>query len=65
MDPWVIIVVLALIATVVTMAMGLLAMSSGGIVDRDFSTALMWARIGLQAFTVLLLFAAIVLRDTG
>lgn len=65
MDPWVIIVVVALIATVVAMAMGLLAMGSGGVVDRDFSTPLMWVRIGLQAFTVLLLFAALLLRGAG
>lgn len=65
MDPLAVIVILALIATVAAMAMGLLAMSSGGMVDRDFSTPLMWVRVGLQAFTVLLLFAALILRSSG
>jgi hypothetical protein len=45
--------------------MGLLSMSSGGVVDQDFSTPLMWVRVGLQAFTVLLLFAALLLRSSG
>lgn len=65
MDPLVVIVILALIATAVAMAMGLLAMSSGGVVDREFSTPLMWVRVGLQAFTVLLLFVALLLRRSG
>jgi hypothetical protein len=62
MDPLVVVVVLALIATIITLVMGLLAMSGGEAVDREFSTPLMWARVGLQAFAVALLMVALVLR---
>lgn len=62
MDPWVVVVVLALIATVITLFMGLLAMGGGDAVDREFSTPLMWARVGLQTFAVLALLAALFLR---
>jgi hypothetical protein len=62
MDPVVVVVVLALIATVVTLFLGLLAMSSGGAVDREFSTPLMWVRIGLQFVTIAALLGALYLR---
>jgi hypothetical protein len=62
MDPFVVVVVLALIATVITLFMGLLAMSGGEEVDREFSTPLMWTRIGLQALAVVAMLIALVLR---
>jgi len=62
MDALIIVIVLAIVATVGTMGLGLLAMSGGGSVDRTFSTPLMWTRVGLQAFTILLLVAAVMLR---
>ena len=62
MDPLVIVVVLALIATVITLFLGLLSMSGGESVDRDFSTPLMWTRVGLQAFAVVLMMLALFLR---
>jgi Hypoxia induced protein conserved region len=62
MDALMVIVVLALIATVIALFLGLLAMSGGEAVDRAFSTPLMWARVGLQAFTILLLCLALFLR---
>jgi Hypoxia induced protein conserved region len=62
MDPLLIVIVLALLGTLVTMFLGLLAMSSGGNNDKEFSTPLMWARVGFQAFTLLLLVAAVFLR---
>jgi hypothetical protein len=62
MDPLVIVVVLALIATIITLFLGLLSMSGGESVDRDFGTPLMWARVGLQAFAVALLMLALFLR---
>jgi Hypoxia induced protein conserved region len=62
MDLLTIIIILALIGTGVSMALGLLAMSGGGATDRLFSTRLMWTRVGFQAFTLLLLVAAVVLR---
>lgn len=62
MDPFVVVVVLALIATVITLFIGLLAMGGGEEVDREFSTPLMWARIGLQAFAVVAMLVALLLR---
>jgi hypoxia induced protein len=62
MDPLTIVIILALIGTAVAMALGLLAMSSGGATDRQFSTSLMWTRVGFQALTLLLLIIAVVLR---
>jgi hypoxia induced protein len=53
-----------LIGTGVSMALGLLAMSGGGATDRLFSTRLMWTRVGFQAFTLLLLAAAVFMRGT-
>jgi hypothetical protein len=62
MDLMLVVIVLAILATVVTMVLGLLAMSSGGSADREFSTSLMWTRIGFQAFTIALLVVAFLLR---
>lgn len=61
MDPLLVVIILALLATVVAMALGLLAMS-GGSTDRRFSTMLMWTRVGFQALTLLLLIVAVLLR---
>lgn len=62
MDVMLIIIIFAMIATLVTTVLGLISMSSGGSTDREFSTPLMWARIGFQVLTLLLLGAAILLR---
>ena len=62
MDILFIVIVLALIATVVTMSLGILVMSGGGDTDRWLSTRLMWVRVGFQALTVLLLLLAMFLR---
>jgi hypothetical protein len=62
MDPLTIVIVLALIATAITTALGLLAMSGGGATDREFSTSLMWTRVGFQGFTLLLLVLAVFMR---
>ncbi|HKE94429.1 MAG TPA: HIG1 domain-containing protein [Povalibacter sp.] len=62
MDLLLVVIVLAILATVVTMFLGLLAMGGGGTADREFSTPLMWARIGFQALTLALLILAVVLR---
>ena len=63
MDLLLVVIILALIATVVTMLIGLLAMSGGGSTDRHFGTPLMWARVGFQGFTLLLLVIAVFLRS--
>jgi len=62
MDVLLVLIVLALVATCVTLGLGLLAMSSGGSNDKDFGTSLMWTRVGLQAVTLLLLGLAVLLR---
>jgi hypothetical protein len=62
MDILLIVIVLALLATVAAMVLGLLVMSSNKSIDNEFSTPLMWARVGLQGFTLLLLVAAAFLR---
>ena len=62
MDLLTIVVVLALLATVVTMFIGLISMGGGDSLDREISTPLMWIRVGLQAFAIVLLFLAIWLR---
>jgi hypothetical protein len=62
MDPLRIVVILALVATVVTLFLGLLSMSGGEEVDNEFSTPLMWTRVGLQAFAVIMLFLALLLH---
>jgi len=61
MDPLLVVIILALVATVVAMGVGLLAMS-GGSTDRQFSTKLMWARVVFQALTLLLLVISALLR---
>ncbi len=62
MDPLLIVIIVALLATGVTMVLGLLAMSGGGATDREFSTKLMWTRLGFQVLTLLLLALAVWLR---
>ncbi len=62
MDPLLVVIILALIATVVAMFVGLLAMSGGGETDREFSTKLMWTRVAAQLATIVLLIAATFLR---
>ena len=62
MDILLVVIVLALIATCVTLGLGLLAMAGGGSNDKEFSTPLMWTRVGLQAGPLLLLGLAVMLR---
>ena len=61
MDALLVVIILALVATVVAMGLGLLAMS-GRSTDRQLSTMLMWTRVGFQALTLLLLVIAVLLR---
>lgn len=62
MDLLKIVIVLALLATVATLFLGLLAMSSGGELDREASTPLMWTRVGFQGLTLVLLVVAVLLH---
>lgn len=62
MDPLLIVIILALVFTLGTMALGLLVMSGGGETDREFSNKLMWTRVTAQAVTIVLLVVATFLR---
>jgi hypothetical protein len=62
MDSLLIVIILAMGATLVATILGLIAMSEGGAADKELSTPIMWTRVGLQALTLLLLIAAILLR---
>ena len=62
MDPLFLVILLALVLTVLVMVLGLMAMGGGGPIDRAFGTRLMWTRVGLQGFAILLLFLALFLR---
>lgn len=61
-DPFVILISIALLATVGALLIGIVVMSGGGNTDSFASTPLMWARVGLQALTVLLLIVALLMR---
>jgi hypothetical protein len=52
-------VIAALIATIVTLGLGLRSMSIGGKYDLEHSEKFMWERVGLQALVIVLLLAAI------
>jgi hypothetical protein len=55
-----VLVSLGLLATMVSLAMGIGSMAQGGEHDRDHSVRLMFARVGLQGLTVALLLLALV-----
>lgn len=54
-------VVLALIATIVTLAWGIGSMAVGGSYDEKHSEQLMFTRIGVQAFAFVMLLVAVFL----
>src|SRR5258708_31030002 len=62
MDLFVVVIIAAILLTVATVFLGVLTMSAGGSTDKTLSTPLMGARGGVQALTLLLLFAAMDLR---
>ena len=57
-----VVIVTALLLTVVITVLGLMSMAAGGTTDEEFSTPLMWARVGAQALTILLLVIAVLTR---
>jgi hypothetical protein len=63
MDPLLVIIMLALAARVVVLLLGLFAMGAGGSIDQAVSTPLMWARIGFQSLTLVLLIVAVILHS--
>ena len=62
MDFLTVIIVLALLATILVMMIGLFSMGRGGNMDKLAATRMMWARVGIQAFAILLLILAVWLR---
>ena len=63
MDPLLIVIILALIAVIVTMMLGIATMGAGDSrLPPKLSNRMMWARVGLQGLAILLLFAAILLK---
>lgn len=52
-------IALALFMTVLTLGLGLLSMAIGGSSDDQLSENFMWARIGTQGLSVLLITAAL------
>ena len=52
------IIILALLGTIFTLAMGISSMAHGGEYDKEHSEELMFARIGMQGVTVLVLVVA-------
>ncbi|MGH1538099.1 MAG: HIG1 domain-containing protein [Gammaproteobacteria bacterium] len=59
-----ILIILALLATIAALGLGLLSMGIGGSLDNDFGERFMWIRIGLQAATVILILGALFLSKT-
>ncbi len=57
------VIMIALLMTVGLMGTGIWSMAHGGEFDRKHSTQLMFARVGMQAVTVLLLLFSIYLAS--
>jgi hypothetical protein len=51
-----------LLATGVSLLLGLTSLGQGGRFDKDFGTGFMWARVGFQAAAVVLLLLVLVVR---
>jgi len=58
MSPFGILVVIALIATIAVLFVGVFSMARGGEFDRKHSVQLMFARVSIQAITVILIIVA-------
>ena len=54
-------VVLALLATIVTLFWGLGSMATGGTYDEEHAEKLMFTRVGIQAFAFVMLLVAVYL----
>jgi len=56
-----VVIVLAALATMAALGMGIFSMVRGGTFDEEHAGQFMTARVGLQAVTLVLLFAALAL----
>lgn len=59
-----IVIIAALLATVVSLVVGIGYMGKGGEADQEHDTQLMFTRVGLQAFTFVLLLIAVYLANS-
>jgi len=59
-----VVIVVAMLLTIIVLGAGIWSMAHGGEFDEKHSEQLMFARIGLQAVTLILLFIAIYLANT-
>ena len=59
-----IIIVLALLANIGALGLGLLSMAIGGSLDKDFGERFMWVRIALQGIAVILILSTLYLTKT-
>jgi hypothetical protein len=63
MSPLTIIIILALLLTIAVLVTGIGAMAQGEEFDRKYGTQLMFARVGMQGVTLILLFIALYLAS--
>ena len=59
-----IVIVVAMLLTIIVLGAGIWSMAHGGEFDEKHSEQFMFARIGLQSVTLILLFLAIYLANT-
>lgn len=59
-----VLIVLALLATLAALGIGLLSMAVGGSTDKDFGEQLMWTRIGMQGAAAVLIILALYFANT-
>ncbi len=59
-----VVIVVALLLTIAVLGTGIWSMAHGGEFDRKHSTQLMFARVGMQAVTLVFLFLAIYLANS-
>ena len=64
MDLLTLVIVACLILTATILIIGVGSMAQGGAFDEKHSEQLMFARVGLQAITLLLLFVALYIANT-
>jgi len=64
MDVLTLVILVSLVLTVVVLVIGVGSMARGGEFDEKHSEQLMFARVGMQAVTLILLFAALYLANT-
>lgn len=57
------VIILALLATIGALGIGLLSMGIGGNLDKDFGERFMWIRTSLQGVAILLILVALIIAN--